>query len=397
MDLSGPWPVANRPAPGYRLRMTTTTQSLRKTPFHHFHQQHGAKLVDFAGWQMPLHYGSIIEEHNQVRNSGGLFDVSHMGRLRFTGKDAWRFLDRVCTRKIKTMSEGQCRYSLVCNERGGCRDDVLVYRLGDSEFLMVCNAANRAKLLEHFADAKGQMTFQMKDQTESTAMVAIQGPKVMNLIGNFSSEVPTLKKFRFTRKNLLLTKFLISRTGYTGEDGVEIIFPAGIASKAVQMMLKQVGDKDQQIIKPAGLGARDSLRLEAGMPLYGHEITEDLDPLSAGLNFAVTLNKGEQDDDVPRFIGQDALQEIADNGPGQKLMGLVLEGKRSARQDMKVLKDGKEIGFVTSGCFSPTLEKAIAMAYLDAAHATSGESVEVQLGTKTVNASVTTLPFYAAT
>lgn len=373
----------------------TTTEAIRlkHTPFHRFHVEHGAKMVDFAGWDMPLHYGSIIDEHRQVRTSGGLFDVSHMGRIRFAGRDACRFLDRISTRQIHGMADGQARYSLVCNERGGCRDDVLIYKLDDSEYLMVCNASNRAKMLDHIAATRGGLTFQMKDQTEDTAMIAIQGPKVIELISTISKEVPALKRYRFVQKSLLFVKFMISRTGYTGEDGVEVIFPGSVAAKAVEMLMKQMKG-EEAAIKPAGLGARDSLRLEAGMPLYGHELTEEIDPISAGLNFAVTLDKGEKEPNVGRFIGQDALKRIAASGPEQKLVGLALEGRRSARQGMKVTRAGREVGFVTSGCLSPTLDRPIAMAYLNAELATPGESSQVNLGSTTAEAKVTALPFY---
>lgn len=376
------------------MRMTTTAPpALKHTPFYKFHVEHGAKMVDYTGWEMPLHYGSIIDEHRQVRTSGGLFDVSHMGRIKFAGRDACRFLDRICTRQIHGMTDGQARYSLVCNEHGGCHDDVLIYRFDDSEYLMVCNAANRAKILEHIAATRGDLTFQLKDQTEDTAMIAIQGPKVIELISSVSKEVPALKRYRFVQKSLLFVKFTISRTGYTGEDGVEVIFPGNVAAKAVEMLMKQMKG-DDAAIKPVGLGARDSLRLEAGMPLYGHELTEEIDPISAGLNFAVTLDKGETDPAVEKFIGQVALKRIAADGPKRKLVGLVLEGRRSARQDMKVSRGGKEIGFVTSGCLSPTLDKPIAMAYLDAEYTKPGEAVQISLGSATAEAKVTTLPFY---
>lgn len=372
---------------------TTAPPALKHTPFYKFHVEHGAKMVDYTGWEMPLHYGSIIDEHRQVRTSGGLFDVSHMGRIKFAGRDACRFLDRICTRQIHGMTDGQARYSLVCNEHGGCHDDVLIYRFDDSEYLMVCNAANRAKILEHIAATRGDLTFQLKDQTEDTAMIAIQGPKVIELISSVSKEVPALKRYRFVQKSLLFVKFTISRTGYTGEDGVEVIFPGNVAAKAVEMLMKQMKG-DDAAIKPVGLGARDSLRLEAGMPLYGHELTEEIDPISAGLNFAVTLDKGETDPAVEKFIGQVALKRIAADGPKRKLVGLVLEGRRSARQDMKVSRGGKEIGFVTSGCLSPTLDKPIAMAYLDAEYTKPGEAVQISLGSATAEAKVTTLPFY---
>lgn len=376
----------------------TTASSLARTPFYQYHVDHSAKMVDFAGWEMPIRYGSVLDEHRQVRRSGGLFDVSHMGRLRFSGRDVIRFLDRVCTRQIHGMSAGQCRYSLICNEQGGCRDDVLVYCRGDNDYLMVCNAANRIKLLEHFSVAKGDLVFKVDDQTTKTAMVAIQGPKVIDLLSRFSSEVPSLKRFRFVEKNLLIARIMISRTGYTGEDGVEVIMPNAFAGKAIEMMLKSVGgvDGEDAVIKPIGLAARDTLRMEAAMPLYGHELTEELDPISAGLRFAVKLNKGEDDASVSRFIGQDALQKIADDGPKRTLTGLVLDGRRSARQDMTVLCGNEEVGFVTSGCLSPTLDQSIAMAYLDTEHAAPDTTVQIDLGRQRVDARVVGLPFYKA-
>jgi aminomethyltransferase len=373
-----------------------TETSLRQTAFQSFHADHGARLVDYTGWEMPLHYGSIIEEHKQVRRSGGVFDVSHMGRLRFSGRDARRFLDHVCTRQINGMQPGEIRYSLICNEQGGCRDDVLVYCIGESEYLCVCNAANRDKLLEHFEAVKGDMVFKLKDETESTAMVAVQGPKVMELIGRFSNEIPTLKRYRFTQKSILIASFLVSRTGYTGEDGVEVILPNMIAKQMINRLLSDV-DADETRIKPCGLGARDSLRLEAGMALYGHEITEDIDPLTACLDFAITLDKGEEDEETGRFIGQDALQAIAAaGGPKQKLTGLILEGRRAARQGMPVLRTGAKVGIVTSGCFSPTLERSIAMAIVDVDTRTPGTTLEVDLDRAVAAASAVPLPFYKA-
>jgi aminomethyltransferase len=260
----------------------------------------------------------------------------------------------------------------------------------------VCNAANREKLIAHFAAVKDEMVFKLKDETESTAMVAVQGPKVMELIGQFSKEIPELKRYRFTKKSILIAKFLVSRTGYTGEDGVEVILPKMVAKQMIKMLLGNV-DAEDTTVKPCGLGARDSLRLEAGMALYGHEITEDVDPLTAGLDFAVKLDKGVDDEDTGGFIGQEALRAIvASGGPKQKLTGLILEGRRAARQGMAVLRDGRPIGTITSGCFSPTLEKSIAMAILDIDARPPGTSLEVDLGRAAVSAKTTPLPFYKA-
>lgn len=374
--------------------MSTMTDSCpRNTPFAPLHGRYGGQMVDYAGWSLPIRYNSVIAEHQQVRESGGFFDVSHMGRLRFLGPDACRFLDRICTRKIMGMAVGQCRYAVVCNEQGGCRDDVLVYCMGDDAYLMVCNGANREKILEHIEQQRDGFTFDVDDQTEKTAMCAVQGPKVMELIGSVSKEIPALKRYRFTTKNLMILKVMISRTGYTGEDGVEVILDAKMATPALEMVLKDLG-KDDSIVKPCGLGARDTLRMEAGMPLYGHELTESIDPLSAGLGFAVKLDKGYDGDESERFVGQEALREIAAAGPEKCLMGLLLEGRRSARQSMKVFAADQQIGEVTSGCLSPTLGQPIAMAYLDSGQAEPGSQVEVDLGRTRARAEVCALPFY---
>ncbi|QNN22046.1 glycine cleavage system aminomethyltransferase GcvT [Planctomycetales bacterium ZRK34] len=364
-----------------------------RTPFYSFHQEHHAKLVDYAGWEMPLHYGSIIDEHHNVRTGAGIFDVSHMGRVKFSGRHARRFIEHVFTRRVTDMKAKSCRYGFVCNEAGGVLDDVIVYRF-DDHFLMVCNAANREKLLAHFQSLVGEMSVKIEDQTESTGMVALQGPRVMEMIGKFSSEVPTLKRYAFTTKNLLILKLVISRTGYTGEDGVEVILPAKMTGMAIKLLLRDSGDLQ---VKPAGLGCRDSLRLEAGMPLYGHELTESIDPISAGLNFGVTLDKDKTEEgqpEIPRFIGQDALEKIAAEGPTRKLVGLKLEGRRTPRQHMNVMHGDQAVGEVTSGCLSPTLGYPIAMAYVDNAQAAVGTNLTIDFGKQTVAAEIVPLPFY---
>jgi aminomethyltransferase len=375
--------------------MSTTT--LLETPFARFHREHGAKMVEYAGWSMPLHYGSILDEHRQVRTAGGLFDVSHMGRFEFTGRDARAFLDRVCTRQIAGMQDGQARYGIICNEQGGCRDDVLVYRNGEGDYMMVCNAANRAKLTEHFEAVRGDLVFRFEDVTTKSAMVAVQGPKVMGLIERYSREIPALKRYRFTRKNILGLDVMVSRTGYTGEDGVEVIFRTDnfVAKTVMATLLRDLSALGDEL-RPTGLGARDSLRLEAAMALYGHEITEDIDPLSAGLNFAVKVEKGADDPSIGSFIGQEALRAIAAEGPRRRLVGLELDSRRAARQDMAVRVDDDVVGVVTSGCQSPTLEKSIAMAFVDREHADVGGAVEVDLGRATAPAKIVELPFYKA-
>ncbi|MBI1370712.1 MAG: glycine cleavage system aminomethyltransferase GcvT [Planctomycetes bacterium] len=364
-----------------------------RTPFYSFHQEHGGKFVDYAGWELPIHYGSILDEHHNVRTAAGIFDVSHMGRVKFSGRHARRFLELILTRRITDMKTNACRYALVCNERGGVLDDIIIYRF-DDHWMMVCNAANRLKLLEHFKKHLADMSVKIDDVTESTGMVALQGPKVMQMIGKFSSEVPTLKRYSFCTKNLLILKLIISRTGYTGEDGVEVILPAKSTGMAIKLLLRET---DGIKVKPTGLGARDTLRLEAGMPLYGHELSEDIDPLSAGLDFAVTLDKDQTAGDspeIPAFIGQDALKSIKAAGPKRKLVGLKLDGRRTPRQHMPVVLNGQPIGEVTSGCLSPTLDVPIAMAYVDAAHAMMDTKLAVDFGKQQVDATVVPLPFY---
>jgi aminomethyltransferase len=366
---------------------TSPAPALKRTPFYDFHVSQGGRMVDFVGWAMPIVYRSIIEEHEQTRQSGSIFDVSHMGRLSFTGKDATAFLDRVLTRNVQQMHVGQCRYSLVCNEAGGTLDDVIVSR-DQKNWILVCNASNREKLNRHFHQVRQAtgLDLDMVDNTEGTAMVAIQGPKVLDRIGNvLPVDVKSMKRYTFVTDSVLLTRFTLFRSGYTGEDGVEVILPGKAAAMGMKMLAGSFG-KEGATIKPAGLGARDTLRLEAGMPLYGHELSETTDPLSAGLAWAVDLKKD--------FIGADALRKIAAEGPRRKLVGLELEGRRIARQGMPVMAGEQTVGEVTSGTFGPTVQKSIAMAYVDAAHAAEGTQLSVDLKGTANPARVAPLPFY---
>ena len=361
---------------------------LKHTPFHEFHVQAGAKLVDYAGWEMPILFRGIVEEHEQTRHSGSMFDVSHMGRMHFSGKDAAKFLNRVLTRNVADQKVGQSRYSLVCNESGGVMDDVIVSK-DVKNWILVCNASNREKLHRHFVDVRHRedLDFDMSDQTESTGMIAIQGPKVIDrLAGILPVDVKNMKRYHFESGSYMgLLKFTVFRSGYTGEDGVEIVIPAKVAGMAMKMLAGKM-DKETATIKPAGLGARDTLRLEAGMPLYGHELSESIDPLSAGLGWAVDLSKD--------FIGAEALRKIKESGPKRKLVGLELEGKRIARQGSAVVFEAENVGEITSGTLSPTLGKSIAMAYVDTGRADEGSSLVVDLKGSTLPAKVVKLPFY---
>lgn len=360
---------------------------LQRTPFYDFHVENGAKMVDFGGWDLPIMYRSINDEHLQTRTSGSIFDVSHMGRLQFTGKDAEAFLNHVFTRDVTIMKVGQCRYGLICNPAGGILDDVIVSR-DKKNWLMVVNASNRQKILDHFSavrKAKG-FDFDLADQTESTAMIALQGPKVIEKVSEHLESVASLKRYQFVSDSfMMIIKYTVSRTGYTGEDGVEVILPAKMAPRAMKMLAGKF-DRPDATLKPAGLGARDTLRLEAGMPLYGHELSEDIDPISAGLSWAVTLTK--------EFIGAEALRAIAEKGPKQKLVGLELAGRRIARQGTPLAGANGGMGQVTSGTFSPTLQKSIAMAYVDAPLAEVGTEIIVDIKGEKIAAKVVPLPFY---
>jgi aminomethyltransferase len=359
---------------------------LKRTPVYDFHIANNARMVDFAGWEMPIMYRSIIDEHEQTRRSGSIFDVSHMGRLSVKGADAQKLLDLVLTRKIDDQRVGQSRYSLVCNESGGVMDDVIVSR-DQTHWLVVCNASNREKLLKHLSEVRQQRGFDVDvfDQTEATLMVALQGPKVIEKLSEVV-DVRSLKRYHFQSTSLMMmVNFTIFRSGYTGEDGVEVILPASAAKLAMQFLASK-SDNPDATIRPAGLGARDTLRLEAGMPLYGHELTEQTDPISARLGWAVDLSKS--------FIGADALREVKEKGPQRKLVGLEVEGRRIARQGAPLWQGEQVVGEVTSGTFGPTVQKSISMAYIDAALAAEGTQLVADLKGSLVPAKVVKLPFY---
>ena len=371
---------------------------MHKSPVHDFHVKHGGHMVEYAGWEMPIRFRSIRDEHEQTRRSGSVFDVSHMGRIEIKGLHAKRLLERACSRRIGTMQPGQCRYTLICNERGGVRDDAVVMRMDDDEFLMVCNGANREKIGGHLASVAGEhpdWRVKLEDKTLKTAMVAIQGPKVMDLVSTVSKEIPTLKRWRFTVKNLMIIKLIVSRTGYTGEDGVEVILPASAVGMAMRLLMQDVDPDDPNaVLKPAGLASRDTLRLEAGMPLYGHELDEETSALACGMGFAINLDKNA-DQDGEMFIGQDALvKEQEAGGPPVRLVGLELDTKRTARQGMPVLAGDSGVGAITSGCMSPTLGKSIAMAYVKPEQAAPGTALVVDLEREKAPAQVVPLPFY---
>ncbi len=348
-------------------------------------------MAEFAGFQMPIQYSSIVTEHTATRQAAGLFDISHMGRLRFEGPRAHLLLDHLLTRRVTDIRPGMIRYSLMCNEDGGILDDVLVANLESPSsrqfFLLVVNAGNRGKILKwiapHLADFPD---VEFRDATESTAMIAVQGPKAAAIVERlFDRRVVQLKYYRGLVTEQMGKPCIISRTGYTGEDGFELIVREEDALR-VWENLTLAGREHG--IEPVGLGARDTLRLEAGMPLYGHELTEAIDPFTAGLGFAVSL--GDRN-----FLGSQALTRLADAPRSMTRIGIQLSGRRAAREGANFIdSDQRTVGSVTSGTFSPTLQSPIAMGYVTPELAVTGTCIDVDIrGTRT-EAQIVKLPFY---
>jgi len=355
-----------------------------RTPLFDWHLSKKARMVPFGGWDMPVQYSSIIEEHKAVRGCCGLFDISHMGRLVFEGRAAEETIQRVFTNDASTMKMGQVRYGLICNEQGGILDDVLVYRLPEF-WLMVVNASNRLKIVDWIGKRLGRGDVTMTDRTFDWAMVALQGPRAIETMPEASK-----LKYYFAQVSEIPARDgiqILSRTGYTGEDGYEIILPKEYVEEFVFVVTeKQTAWRFGFPVLPCGLGARDTLRLEAAMPLYGHELSESIDPLQAGLGWAVKFDKGD-------FIGREALLKLKDQSR-PKRVGLELEGRKAAREGCSVLAEGKAIGTVSSGSFAPTLEKSIAMAYVQPDFAGAGTPLAVDIRGTEAAAKVVPLPFF---
>jgi aminomethyltransferase len=351
-----------------------------RTPLYDWHVAHNGRMVDFAGWDMPVQYTTIVEEHAAVRTGAGLFDISHMGRLSFGGPDSLALIQSVTTNNAATLKDNQVRYALVCNEAGGILDDVLVYRWSYG-YAMVVNASNRLRIVDWIAAHKAGQNVEVWDQTTTTAMIAVQGPKALELCrGLTEADVDSLGYYYAAATRCLGRQCVVSRTGYTGEDGLELMVPADHGSTVWEELLKRGA-------VACGLGARDTLRLEAGMPLYGHELDEQTDPLQAGLAWAVKFDKRE-------FVGREAMLRRRDDAALPKRIGLELAGRRIARDGAAVVRDGETVGRVTSGTFAPTLQKAIAMAYVKPTLTALGGHLQVDVRGKLEDAKVVPVPFY---
>ena len=367
----------------------------KTTALYGQHQAAGASFTDFGGWQMPLKYTSELAEHRAVREAAGLFDLSHMGEVRVSGPDAGAFLDYALAGKLSAVKVGRAKYSLITDADGGIIDDLISYRLADDEFLVVPNAGNATVVAGELAARAGDFDVAVTDESADTSLVAVQGPKAEQILlrlvpGDAHGAVTGMKYYAAAPVSLDLgaggaAELLVARTGYTGEDGFEIYVPNAQAADLWSALLAAGADDG---LVPAGLACRDSLRLEAGMPLYGNELNRDLDPYAAGLGPVVSLAK-EGD-----FVGRAALEKLSGTEPARKLVGLKGSGRRSARSGYPVLADGRTVGEVTSGAPSPTLGYPIALAYVDAALAEPGTAVEVDLRGRPEAFEVVTLPFY---
>ena len=358
---------------------------MQRTPLFTQHQRLGGKLVDFAGWEMPIQYGGVIEEYQAIRTAVGLFDVSHMGRVTAEGLDAEAFLQRVTTNNVAKLAVGEAQYSMVCNPAGGIMDDIFVYRLGATRFLLCVNASNRDKIVSWMFQKAPQGDIRLSDESDELAQIALQGPQSQEILRAVCpAAAGTLKPRQCVETDVLSAHGVVSRTGYTGEVGYELYVPSNKA-EAVWEGLTKAGEKAG--IKPCGLGARDLLRLEVGYLLYGNDIDEQTTPLEAGAAFAVDFSKGE-------FIGRLALLEQKQKGLARQLVAFELLQKGVPRHEMKILADGREIGVVTSGNLSPRLQKGIGLGYVPAKFSALGTQFQIDIRGRLHPAVVVKLPFY---
>jgi glycine cleavage system T protein (aminomethyltransferase) len=358
----------------------------RPSPLHAVHAELGATFTDFAGWSMPLRYGSELAEHKAVREAVGLFDLSHMGEIAVTGAGAAAALDHALVGNLSAVKVGRARYTMICAEGGGVLDDLVVYRLADEEYLVVANASNAPTVLAELTARAEGFDAEVVDRSADTALIAVQGPNAVHVVGAVcDADLDALKYYASVPTSVDGIDILLARTGYTGEDGFELYVAADKAEQVWRVVTEAGKAHD---LLPAGLACRDTLRLEAGMPLYGNELNADLTPFDAGLGRVVKFEKDE-------FVGREALDRRKDDGAGHKLVGLKGDGRRAARHGYPVLdKDGKPVGEVTSGVLSPSLGYPIAMAYVATELAEPGTALAVDVRGAAQPVEVVALPFY---
>ena len=365
----------------------TSTTSPLPTPLLDRHEALGARIVEFAGWLMPIQYTGILEEHRAVRTAAGLFDLSHMGELIVEGPEAGKALASALVTDPPSLAVGRAHYSMICAPDGGILDDLIVYRLAEDRFMVVANASNARTVSDALTERLAGHRAVLDDQSLATGLVAIQGPASLDILGALTDlDLGAIRYYGIAEGTVAGIHALVARTGYTGEDGFELFTEVEQAGPLWDAVL--AAGRDRGLV-PVGLGARDTLRLEAGMPLYGNELDRTTTPFHAGLGRVVKLAKPDD------FVGRAALEKVARDGVDRRLVGLVLRERGIARHGYPVLDAAGPTGVVTSGTMSPTLGQAIAMAYVAPAHVEPGTMLAVEIRGARVAAEVVPLPFYA--
>ncbi|MBB6052550.1 glycine cleavage system aminomethyltransferase GcvT [Armatimonas rosea] len=358
------------------------SENLRRTPLYETHLRSGARLVPFAGWEMPVQYTGVVAEVKAVREATGIFDVSHMGRVWVEGPQAEAFLDYLTVNDVSKLTDGQGQYSLMCYESGGVVDDIIVYRISATGFFVVINAGNRDKDLAWMREKLAGFDATLTDRSDETGLIAVQGPKALELLRGMTQDAIWMGRFQIATVKLGTAGVDLARTGYTGEDGAELVCRADQAALLWDSLIAAGA-------LACGLGARDALRLEAALPLYGHEMDETVNPYEARLGWVVKLDK------AANFIGKDVLQAVKASGPARKCVGITLEGKGIPREGYPVcVVGGAPVGHITSGTFSPTVGRGVAMARVESAYAKTGTALEVEIRGARHAATVAALPFY---
>lgn len=352
---------------------------MKRTPLYETHVKLGAKIVPFAGWEMPVYYSSIMSEHKAVREAVGLFDIGHMGAVSVSGVNALQYLQKLLSNDVSGLDAGSSQYSIILNRSGGVIDDIFVYRLPD-HYMLILNASNTDKDIAWLKKNNSEGV-EIKDLKDKMTLLALQGPKAAGILQKICDvDLKAIGHHKITNARVFNFPSLISRTGYTGEDGFELFFD-GSNAEAIWNKLIELG------AAPCGLAARDSLRLEAGMPLYGHEYNEGITPLETPFTFAVKMDKGD-------FIGREALIRHKEEGISKKLVGIRLKETGIPRQGFKIFKDNKVIGYLTSGTMSPTLKVPLGMGYVRIENSENSSTLDVEIRGKLVKAEVVKLPFY---
>lgn len=359
----------------------------RKTSLYNAHVRYGGKVVDYAGWMLPVQYAGLTAEHEAVRNNAGLFDVSHMGEVEVRGPQATDFVQNLVTNDVSVMNDNQVIYAMMCYPNGGIVDDLLVYKYANDYYLLVINAGNVDKDYQWMKDNVGNYDVKLDNISADVSELALQGPKAEEILQGLTDTKLTEIGFFYLKRDVKIAgrNALISRTGYTGEDGFEIYLKHEDAEYVWDKILEAGKDKG---IMPTGLGCRDTLRFEANLPLYGNELSSEITPLEAGFGMFVKLNK-------PGFIGKEALEKQKAEGLKRKIVGFEMEGPGIARHGYEVLSNGKNIGFVTTGYNSPTVKKSIGLAMVDIEYAELGTPIEIQIRKNAVKAKVVSRRFYS--